>query len=115
MRLAPNTTGFLVTEIVAEGPADKAGIRGGYKIDNINGNEISLGGDIIVRMDNMTVTTPENISTYLNDEKQAGDTVQLEILREGRSNQVNMTLGEIPQSLQGRQGEGQLPQLEIIP
>jgi S1-C subfamily serine protease len=115
MRLAPNTTGFLVTEIVAEGPADKAGIRGGYKIDNINGNEIALGGDIIVRMDNMTVTTPENISTYLNDEKQAGDTVQLEILREGRSNQVNMTLGEIPQSLQGRQGEGQLPQLEIIP
>jgi serine protease Do len=115
MRLAPNTTGFLVTEIVADGPADKAGIRGGYKIDNINGNEIALGGDIIVRMDNMTVTTPENISTYLNDEKQAGDTVQLEILREGRSNQVNMTLGEIPQSLQGRQGEGQLPQLEIIP
>jgi serine protease Do len=115
MTLAPNTTGFLVTEIVADGPADKAGIRGGYKIDNINGNEIALGGDIIVRMDNMTVTTPENISTYLNDEKQAGDTVQLEILREGRSNQVNMTLGEIPQSLQGRQGEGQLPQLEIIP
>jgi S1-C subfamily serine protease len=114
MSLAPNTKGFLVTDIVADGPADKAGIRGGYKIANINGNEVALGGDIIVKMDNMTVTTPENISTYISNEKQAGDTVQLGILREGRSNQVNMTLGEIPQSLQGRQG-GQLPQLEIIP
>jgi serine protease Do len=114
MSLAQDTKGFLVTEIVADGPADKAGIRGGYKIDNINGNEVVLGGDIIVRMDNMTVTTPENISTYLSNEKQAGDTVQLGILREGRSNQVNMTLGEIPQSLQGQSG-GQLPQLEIIP
>jgi S1-C subfamily serine protease len=115
MSLAPNTRGFLVTEIVADGPADRAGIRGGYKINNINGNEVPLGGDIIVRMDNMTVTTPENISTYLSNEKQAGDTVQLGILREGRNNQVNMTLGEIPQSLQGGQGGGQLPQLDIIP
>jgi S1-C subfamily serine protease len=115
MSLAPNTKGFLVTEIVADGPADKAGIRGGYKINNIDGNEVALGGDIIVRMDNMTVTNPENISTYLSNEKEAGDTVQLGIIREGRSNQVNMTLGEIPQSLQGGQSEGQLPQLEIIP
>jgi serine protease Do len=114
MTLAPNTKGFLVTEIVADGPADKAGIRGGYKIGNVDGNEVALGGDIIVRMDNVTVTTPESISTYLSNEKQAGDSVQLGIIREGRNNQVNMTLGEIPQSLQGQSG-GQLPQLEIIP
>jgi S1-C subfamily serine protease len=114
MSLGPNTKGFLVTEIVADGPADKAGIQGGYKINNINGNEVALGGDIIVKMDNMTVTTPENISTYLSNEKQAGDVVQLGIIREGRNNQVNMTLGEIPQSLPGQQGGGQ-PQLEIIP
>jgi serine protease Do len=114
MNLSQDTKGFLVTEIVADGPADKAGILGGYKIENINGNEIALGGDIIVRMDNVTVTTPESISTYLSNEKHAGDTVQLGIIREGQSNQVNMTLGEIPQSLQDGQGGG-LPQLEIIP
>lgn len=114
MNLSSDTKGFLVTEIVADGPADKAGILGGYKIENINGNEIALGGDIIVRMDNVTVTTPESISTYLSNEKHAGDTVQLGIIREGQSNHVNMTLGEIPQSLQDGQGGG-LPQLEIIP
>ena len=108
--------GFLVTDITSGSPADKAGIRGGYKIDNINGREIALGGDIIVGIDNRTVTTLENIMTYISNEKQAGDTVQLSILRDGISSQANVTLGEIPQSdLQGRQGEGQQPQLDIIP
>ena len=114
--LTPDTRGVLVAEVVAGGPADKAGIRGGYKIDNINGLEIPLGGDIIVAIDNSTVTTLENILTYLSNEKQAGETAQLNILRDGRSSQVSVTLGEIPQSeLQGRQDGEQQPQLEIIP
>jgi S1-C subfamily serine protease len=114
--LTPETKGVLVVEIVAGGPADKAGIRGGYKIDNINGREIALGGDIIVAIDNRTVTTLENILTYISNEKQAGETAQLNILRDGRSSQVNVTLGEMPQSeLQGRQDGEQQPQLEIIP
>src|SRR5919106_4586438 len=46
--------GFLVTDITSGSPADKAGIRGGYKIDNIDGREIALGGDIIVAIDNNT-------------------------------------------------------------
>jgi serine protease Do len=116
MGLTPDSKGTLVIEVAAGGPADKAGIRGGYKIDNINGREIALGGDIIVGIDNRTVTTLENILTYISNEKQAGDTVQLSILRDGMSSQANVTLGEIPQSdLQGRQGEGQQPQLDIIP
>jgi serine protease Do len=114
--LTPDTRGVLVIEIVAGGPADKAGIRGGYKIDNINGREIALGGDIIVAIDNRTVTTLENILTYISNEKQAGETAQLNILRDGRSSLVNVTLGEMPQSdLQGRQDGEQQPQLEIIP
>ena len=116
MGLRADTKGFLVIEIIAGSPADKAGIRGGYKIDNVNGRDIALGGDIISRIDNQTVTTLENILTYLSNEKKAGDTVQLGILRDGQSSQVNVTLGEIPQSdFQGRQQEGQLPGLDIIP
>jgi S1-C subfamily serine protease len=116
MGLTPDTKGFLVLDIAADGPADKAGIRGGYKIDDISGREIPLGGDVIVGIDNTTVTTSENIQNYLSNEKQAGDTVRLDILREGRGSQVNMTLGEIPQTaLQSGQDEGRQPQLEIIP
>jgi S1-C subfamily serine protease len=114
--LTPDTRGVLVVEIVAGGPADKAGIRGGYKIDNINGREIALGGDIIVAIDNRTVTTLENILTYISNEKQAGETARLNILRDARSIQLNATVGEMPQSdLQSRQDGEQQPQLEIIP
>jgi serine protease Do len=115
--LTPDTRGFLVIEVAAGGPADKAGIRGGYKIENIDGREIALGGDIIIGIDNRTVTSLENILTYLSSEKQAGDMAQLNVLRDGRSSQINVTLGEIPQSdLQGRQeGEQQQPELEIVP
>lgn len=115
--LAPDTRGFLVIEVAAGGPADKAGIRGGYKIENIDGREIALGGDIIIGIDNGTVTSLENILTYLSNEKQAGDKALLNVIRDGRSSQINVTLGEIPQSdLQGRQeGEQQQPELEIVP
>src|SRR5918999_1482805 len=115
--LTPDTRGFLVIEVAAGGPADKAGIRGGYKIENIDGREIAIGGDIIISIDNKTVTSLENILTHLSNEKQAGDMAQLNVLRDGRSSQINVTLGEIPQSdLQGRQeGEQQQPELEIVP
>jgi serine protease Do len=115
--LTPDTRGFLVIEVAAGGPADKAGIRGGYKIENIDGREIALGGDIIIGIDNRTVTSLENILTYLSNEKQAGDKALLNVIRDGRSSQISVTLGEIPQSdLQGRQeGEQQQPELEIVP
>src|SRR5215212_10919634 len=68
--------GFLVTDITSGGPADKAGIRGGYKIDNIDGREIALGGDIIVAIDNNTVRKIDDILSYLEREKEVGDQVR---------------------------------------
>jgi serine protease Do len=85
-------TGFLVVDIIAEGPADKAGIRGGYLIANINGTDIELGGDVILRIDNKTVNTIDNILSYL-DTKKVNDTVQLTILREGKVENVPVQLG----------------------
>ena len=85
-------TGFLVVDIIAEGPADKAGIRGGYLIANINGTDIELGGDVILRIDNKTVNTIDNILSYL-DTKKVNDTVQLTILREGNVENVPVQLG----------------------
>ena len=85
-------TGFLVVDIIAEGPADKAGIRGGYLIANINGTDIELGGDVILRIDNKTVNTIDNILSYLNTKK-VNYTVQLTILREGNVENVPVQLG----------------------
>jgi serine protease Do len=91
-------TGFLVVDIIAEGPADKAGIRGGYVIANINGTEIELGGDVILKIDNKTVNTIDDVLSYL-DTKKVNDTVQLTILREGNVENVPVQLG--PSSVTG--------------
>jgi serine protease Do len=85
-------TGFLVVDILAEGPADKAGIKGGYVIARINGTDIELGGDVILRIDNKTVNSIDGILSYL-DTKKVGETVQLTIKRDGKVENVSVQLG----------------------
>jgi serine protease Do len=84
--------GFLVVDIIAGGPADKAGLRGGYVLSNINGTQIELGGDVILRIENRTVNTIEDILSYL-DTKKVGDIVQLSILRDSKVENVSLRLG----------------------
>jgi serine protease Do len=84
--------GFLITGIIAGGPSDKAGIRGGYIVDNFNGTEIQLGGDVVVKIDNKTVANINDILTYLNSQRKVGDTVQLTVLRDGQLQQIPVTL-----------------------
>jgi serine protease Do len=85
-------TGFLVVDIIAGGPADKAGIRGGYIVANINGTEIELGGDVILKIDNKTVTTIDDILSYLSTQK-VGNSVHLTILRDGKVEDLSVELG----------------------
>jgi serine protease Do len=73
--------GFLVTDATAEGPAAKAGIQGSDLLTDIDGREIELGGDVILEIDNKTVSKIDDILTHLEREKQPGDNVKLTVLR----------------------------------
>ena len=84
-------TGFLVVDVIAGGPADKAGIRGGYVLADINGTEIEIGGDVIIGIDNTTVSSIDDILSYL-DTKNVGDTVQLNVLRNGERQTIDVNL-----------------------
>jgi serine protease Do len=102
--------GFLVEDIISGGPADLAGIRGGYKVANINGSEVNLGGDIIVGIDESVVRTIEDIQSYL-DSKNVGDNILIHMIRDKQEITVPLTLG-ISQSQQ------QIPEqnpFEMIP
>jgi serine protease Do len=105
-------TGFLIVDIIAGGPADKAGLRGGYVLSNINGTEIELGGDVILRIDNITINTIDDILSYLNTKK-VGDTVQLTILGDGKVENVSVQLG--PSSAAAGPSESPLGSDEIQP
>ena len=88
-------SGLLVQEVQTGGPADKAGIRGGDAIGELNGEPIRLGGDVIQRIDDTEMKTADDIRKVL-DAKDPGDRVRVELLRDGKKQVVTVTLGNRP-------------------
>ncbi len=78
------SSGVLIAEIAAGGPAEAAGLK---------------QGDIIIKADGKDVT--DSSSLYAIDrDKKPGDQVQLTIDRNGQEQTVTVTLGERPANLQ---------------
>jgi S1-C subfamily serine protease len=99
----PVKSGALIEKVEAGSPAAKAGIHAGNIEAKIAGNEIAVGGDIIVGMDGKKVTSSESLASYVGAKK-PGDTVTLELYRESGSGgytkkNVTVTLGERPNSI----------------
>ena len=90
--------GFLVTDITPGSPADKSGIRGGdMPVTNITGfEELRLGGDIIMNVDDQRVNKTDDLLSYIETNKQVGDTVTMTILRDGKLIEIDLVLGSRP-------------------
>ena len=90
--------GFLVIDVNANGPADKAGIQGGDEIDRVNGREVELGGDVIIAIDGKPVRKIDDVLSHLEREKSVGDKISLTIIRDGNIQEKNTTLEARPDS-----------------
>lgn len=88
-----SSNGFLITGIVNGSPAYKSGLKGGYLIATINGKQIPLGGDIIIKLDNIPIKNQKDIKNYLLNKK-IGDTIIVTIIRNGELITKNLTLIE---------------------
>ena len=73
--------GFLITSIIGNSSASKANLRGGYVVTEVNGTVLELGGDIIVKMDNVDIQNQLDIKNYLKT-KNIGDSVIITVLRD---------------------------------
>jgi 2-alkenal reductase len=87
-------TGAYVTEIVAGGPAEKAGIIAGSKSTSVPG--LLAGGDLIVAIDGHETRTFDEMLAYLITHKSPGDTVVLTVLRGEEKVDVTITLDKRP-------------------
>ncbi|CAN5714405.1 hypothetical protein BH23THE1_BH23THE1_21640 [soil metagenome] len=94
----PNTTGFLVIQVTSGSPAEKAGIRGGAILTEIDGREVELGGDVIIGIDDNPIRKIDDLLSYLSREKKVGDNVTLSIIRNGQVQEIGLTLAARPGS-----------------
>ena len=88
--------GFLVMDVVAGSPAEKAGILKGNEDTIIDGIPIKLGGDVIIAVDNNTVRKIDDLLAYVEREKSVGDDLEVTILRQGQTMEVIATLADRP-------------------
>jgi S1-C subfamily serine protease len=97
LKLSADQQGVLVEQVEVNSPADEAGLQGSYKPLTINGEQVTVGGDIITAIDKKPVTQIEDLQSFLQQAK-SGQKVTLTLLRDGKKMDVTMTLGQQPES-----------------
>ncbi len=95
-----DTRGLLVVSVVKDSPAEKAGLHGSTETKEIDGIKYQIGGDVILSVDHKDVRKIDDILIHLQREKKVGDTIDLEILREGRVTNFKLILEERPNNNQ---------------
>jgi len=90
----PRSTGAYITEVAYGGPADKAGLRGGFLTTDFP--SLLAGGDLIIAIDNHPVSSFSEMLSYLINNTNPGDTVKLTILRDNKELELELTLDKRP-------------------
>ena len=88
------TKGFLLTNITKGSPAEKYGLKAGSKTISYNGSDVIVGGDIILKIDNREVTKNEDISSYIQSQKNIGDNVTLTVLSDNETRELDLILAD---------------------
>jgi S1-C subfamily serine protease len=92
-----NTTyGVLIESVVSGGPADNAGLKAGTQQATVEGNTITLGGDVIIAINGTRILGGDGLSAYLEGNTLPGQTLSLTIIRNGQTMNVSVTLGTRP-------------------
>jgi putative serine protease PepD len=87
--------GVMIMAVVRDGPAEKAGLRGGNRMINVGNASLAVGGDVVVGFEGKAVNTPEELIRALI-KRRPGDSVMVRILRQGKFMELPVTLGERP-------------------
>lgn len=96
MNLERDQRGALVGEVAPGGPADKAGLRGSSDAAEVDGQQVNVGGDVIVALEGSPVATMDDLIASLSAETKVGQTVTLTVLRNGKEEDLEVTLEARP-------------------
>jgi S1-C subfamily serine protease len=92
----PVTRGAWVQQVVAGGPADRGGLRGGNSRRRFQARSINVGGDIITAVNGHKLSDEAALGVELL-RLSPGEEATLRVYRDGGPRDVTVTLGERPQ------------------
>lgn len=90
------TYGFLVLDVAEDSPAAEAGIQGGDRTVTLDGQELQVGGDVIVAINGERMRRIDDILNYLARDTAVGETITITVIRDGERRQVELTLDRRP-------------------
>lgn len=89
--------GALIREVEPDTPASRAGLRAGTRQVSLNGVDLTVGGDVIVRIGDRPVRSAADVARIIASELRPGQTVRVVVLRGGKNRLgIDVTLGERP-------------------
>jgi len=91
----PVTTGAWVQDVVADSPAQDAGLREGTDTERFQARNISTGGDIITAVNGKKLADEAALGVALLT-LEPGQEVTLQVYRNGRSRDIRVKLGSRP-------------------
>jgi S1-C subfamily serine protease len=83
--------------LVATAPSD-TGLHGGTSQRAIAGSLVTIGGDIIISINGTRITSLDDLSTYLEENTQPNETINVGIVRNNASMDLLVKLGKRPQA-----------------
>ncbi len=96
MGLEATQHGALVYDVIPGTPAEDAGLKGSDLTATINGQDVRVGGDVIVAVDGQPITDFEDLTAYLARYTNVDQTIAITFLRDGKEQQTNLTLSARP-------------------
>jgi S1-C subfamily serine protease len=88
-------SGALIARVIEGGPADDAGLRGGSETIEFQGQRVDAGGDVITAVNGERITSSQDLPRLISL-LNPGDEVTLDVIRDGESAEIKVTLGERP-------------------
>jgi S1-C subfamily serine protease len=88
--------GVIIENVVENGPADKAGLQDMIIQGDRYGQQQIIGKDILIKVDNVSITRIDDVISYLDINKKVGDKVNLTVNRNGQILDLTATLTSRP-------------------
>jgi S1-C subfamily serine protease len=82
------TYGYLVERVTVNN-----GLRGGDRYQGILGDNVIVGGDIIIAINNQRIANTDDLLAYLERYTLPGQSVSFTVVRDGQTQNISVTIG----------------------